>query len=327
MRPVRAALGDARLVLVSPDGSLNLIPFGALVDEAGRYLVENYTINYLTSGRDLLRFRTQVPSRQQPFVFAGPNYDLTGQPAAPPRPATGRRQRSGDPTLLHWTSLQGTEEEARSLGSVLPGAKVLTGREATERALKSVAGPRILHVATHGFFLPDQERSAQLNLTNLGQSAVAGPSAGGISPLLRSGLSLAGANRRDGGEGEDGVLTALEASGLDLLGTKLVVLSACDTGVGEVKNGEGVYGLRRALVLAGSECQMTSLWLVDDTATQELMTDFYARVLRGEGRAEALRQVQLKMLGSDERKHPFFWASFITVGDWRGMGDKAASAK
>jgi CHAT domain-containing protein/tetratricopeptide (TPR) repeat protein len=324
MRPVRAALGDVRLVLVSPDGSLNLIPFSALVDEGGHYLVEKYTFDYLTSGRDLLRFDTPAQSRGRPLVVADPDYDLVNGPAAPPRKAAGRRMRSGDPTSMRWTRLAGTEDEARSLGSVLQGAKFLTGREATERALKSVAGPHILHVATHGFFLPDQQRSAQLNLKNLDEPLAA---AGGISPLLRSGLSLAGANNRDGGAGEDGVLTALEVSGLDLRGTKLVVLSACDTGVGEIKNGDGVYGLRRALVLAGSECQMTSLWLVDDIATQELMTDFYARVLRGDGRAEALRQVQLKMLKRDGRKHPFFWASFITVGDWRAIRTEAAPAR
>lgn len=164
------------------------------------------------------------------------------------------------------------------------------------------------------------------------------------NPLLRSGLVLAGANQREGGEGEDGILTALEASGLDLWGTKLVVLSACETGVGEVKNGEGVYGLRRALVLAGSESQVMSLWQVSDEATRDLMVEFYQRLHKGEGRTEALRQVQMEMLKgaqqsrerqsrglalSDkdtnkplDRSHPFFWASFIQSGDWRPLAEK-----
>ena len=137
------------------------------------------------------------------------------------------------------------------------------------------------------------------------------------------------------------MLTALEAAGLDLWGTKLVVLSACETGLGEVKNGEGVYGLRRALVLAGSESQMMSLWQVSDDATRELMVSFYKRLQAGEGTTEALRQVQLEMLqstmlsrrgqkrglgigtgGMETKKnwrHPFYWASFIQSGEWRSL--------
>jgi CHAT domain-containing protein len=143
----------------------------------------------------------------------------------------------------------------------------------------------------------------------------------GENPLLRSGLALAGANRRQSDAGEDGVLTALEASGLDLWGTKLVVLSACETGVGDVRNGDGVHGLRRALVLAGAESQLMSLWQVDDAATKELMVEYYKRLQAGEGRAEALRQVQLKMLKSADWNHPYFWASFIPLGQWAGMKD------
>ena len=139
------------------------------------------------------------------------------------------------------------------------------------------------------------------------------------NPLLRSGLALTGANDRQGGEGEDGVLTALEAAGLDLWGTKLVVLSACETGVGEVRNGDGVYGLRRALVLAGVESQVMSLWQVSDAATRDLMVAYYQRLQAGEGRTEALRQVQLSMLRGPMWQHPFFWASFIQSGDWRQL--------
>jgi CHAT domain-containing protein len=129
-----------------------------------------------------------------------------------------------------------------------------------------------------------------------------------------------------------------------LWGTKLVVLSACETGLGDVRNGEGVYGLRRALVLAGSETQVMSLWKVSDTGTRDLMTDYYTRLQRGEGRAEALRQVQLTMLrgqlkptsrsgkrgttdtlanaNAKDYRHPYYWAAFIQSGDWRNMDGK-----
>ncbi|MCA1556110.1 MAG: CHAT domain-containing protein, partial [Acidobacteria bacterium] len=227
----------------------------------------------------------------------------------------------------------------------LPGVRVLTQSQATEAALKGVSGPRVLHVATHGFFLPDQPLEAATGETR-GIKLVGGETPAPVrveNPLLRSGLALEGANSRQSANGEDGILTALEAAGLDLWGTKLVVLSACETGVGEIKSGEGVYGLRRALVLAGSESQVMSLWQVADDATRDLMVSYYKRLLAGEGRTEALRQVQLEMLRGNSRdagapqlglvlktggaagfSHPYYWAAFIQSGDWRGMNGPAS---
>ena len=185
----------------------------------------------------------------------------------------------------------GTADEAKAVGALLPQVQVLTQAAATESALKEVSSPRVLHVATHGFFLPDQkhEESIAQSARGLGlvndRAVVAPVAPRGENPLLRSGLALAGANERGGtsAAGEDGVLTAYEAAGLDLWGTRLVVLSACETGVGEVQNGDGVYGLRRALVLAGSESQVMTLWQVSDDATRELMIEYYHRLQSGGG--------------------------------------------
>jgi CHAT domain/SPOR domain len=138
------------------------------------------------------------------------------------------------------------------------------------------------------------------------------------NPLLRSGLALSGANEGKSGA-DDGLLTALEVAGLDLWGTKLAVLSACDTGLGEIKRGEGVQGLRRALVLAGSESQVISLWAIPDKLGKEIITPYYQALRRGEGRAEGLRQVQLQMLRSRDRRHPFYWAAFIQSGEWANL--------
>ena len=121
---------------------------------------------------------------------------------------------------------------------------------------------------------------------------------------------------------DDGVLTALEVAGLDLWGTKLVVLSACETGLGEVRNGDGVYGLRRALVLAGSETQLMSLWTVSDAGTRDLMIAYYKGLQAGRGRTEALREVRLHMLKNANRRHPYFWASFIQSGEWANLDGK-----
>jgi CHAT domain-containing protein len=135
-------------------------------------------------------------------------------------------------------------------------------------------------------------------------------------------LILAGANQRRSGEGEDGILTASEVTALDLWGTRLVVLSACDTGLGEVRNGEGVYGLRRAMVLAGAQSQVMSLWQVADKPTRELMVDYYKGLQRNAGRSDALRNAQLRMLQSRDRQHPYYWAAFIASGEWSTLEGK-----
>jgi len=353
----QSGVGAPRRLLIAPDGLLNLVPFAALVDRQGRYLVERYSISYLTSGRDLLKSPVRRPDNQDTVIVADPDYDAVGDVIAarsqdvrlPPAlfgawriklPGVAARSRDvGLPAGLpqsagsnfnldqiYFPPLKGTAGEARALKTILPQAKVFTRGLATEAALKQLHSPGILHIATHGFFLRDQEirlvRGRDLSVDTV-QSV--GPSNQPTeNPLLRSGLALAGVNQRLGraDQGDDGVLTALEAAGLDLWGTKLVVLSACDTGVGEVKNGEGVFGLRRALSLAGSEAQVMSLWPVSDLGARDLMTEYYKGLERGEGRGDGLRRVQLEMLKRKGRRHPFYWASFIQSGEWANLEGK-----
>jgi CHAT domain-containing protein len=169
-----------------------------------------------------------------------------------------------------------------------------------------VEAPRILHIATHGFFLETTPLDAPGNRPAL------------ENPLLRSGLALAGANLNVSTT-EDGVFTALEASSLNLWGTQLVTLSACDTGVGEVRNGDGVYGLRRAFFLAGAQTLVMSMWPVSDYVTRQIMTSYYTGLSQGLGRGEALRRTQLAVMRHAGRRHPFYWASFIQAGDWRSL--------
>ena len=315
MRRIRAFCGNATQLLIAPDGELNLIPFEALVDEGGNYLVSDYSITYLTSGRELLRLGVARQSNGVPLVLANPAF---GDPAAPQvsstngKQTTALRQRRSvttgrDLVDVYFAPLLGTELEARTIQWLFHDATILTGSRASESALKAAAAPKFLHIATHGFFLQDAQttEAAQTQLPN-------------ENPLLRSGLALAGANVRSMGN-DDGILTALEASGLNLWTTKLVTLSACDTGLGEVKSGEGVYGLRRAFVLAGAESLVMSLWPVSDYITREIMTRYYKNLKIGMGRGAALRLVQLEMLKRKDHQHPFFWASFIQSGDWANL--------
>jgi CHAT domain-containing protein len=318
LTPLSAALRGVARLLVSPDGDLNLVPFEALVDEHGHYLIESYAISYLTSGRDLLRLQVPRTTRSDPIIVADPLFGEPGETGHPsPAPAGGlaalqaRRhgtvsQRSGtgggDLATMYFAPLASTAEEARAIKALFPESTLLTGTRATKAALRRVEAPRMLHIASHGFFLQDPAEA----------------------PLLRSGLALAGANlarsASGGGQpGDEGILTALEASGLNLWGTRLVTLSACDTGVGEVRNGEGVYGLRRAFVLAGTETLVMTLWSVSDYITRETMASYYAGLRAGLGRGDALRLAKLAMLQRKGRRHPFYWASFIQSGEWANL--------
>ncbi|WP_437841990.1 tetratricopeptide repeat protein [Sorangium sp. So ce1153] len=351
MQPVRQLLGKAREVYLSPDGELNLLPFAALVDERGQFLLARYRFTYLTSGRDLLRLEgTQTESpRSSPLVIGDPAYDDEGG-AAPAGETSGRR--SDAMGAMKFGPLRWTEPEARAVKELLPDARLLLDKDATEAAVKALAGPSIVHLATHGFFLagagaaPRASRGAAALRSATDRHRWSGKTKAqhprppevrpfltllqpGVlpplpeNPLLRSGLALAGANLRHSGN-EDGVLTALEVAGLDLWGTKLVVLSACDTGLGALSRGEGVYGLRRALVLAGADSQIMSLWKVADKETQELMMAYYARLSAGDGRSDALREVQIAM--AREGSHPYYWAAFIAGGSGRSLSGKEPPA-
>jgi CHAT domain-containing protein len=226
---------------------------------------------------------------------------------------------AGDLSSIYFAPLPGTALEATAIKSQFPEAKLLTGKMATESAVKQISAPSILHIATHGFFLADPKRASPENSSENTRGARADFDV--KNPLLRSGLALAGANLNQTGP-ERGILTALEASNLNLWGTKLVTLSACDTGVGEVRNGEGVYGLRRAFVLAGTESIVMSLWPVSDYTTREIMVSYYKGLKKGLGRGEALRQTKLAMLKRRDVQRPFYWASFIQSGEWASLDGK-----
>lgn len=307
IQPILPYVENNEFILISPDGKLNLFPFEVLVDQQDHYLIEKFLCSYLTSGRDLLRLQFSRQSETGTVLMANPLFGqrhlkIPGSAMI----AMNKNRRSittaSDLSNVYFAPLVGTGEEAREIKTYFNDANILTGKYATETKLKQVVAPKILHIATHGFFLTDT-------------TAVNSSKAVIENPLLRSGLAFAGANERQSGK-DDGILTALEASGLNLWGTKLVTLSACDTALGQVQNGEGVYGLRRAFFLSGTESLVMSLWSVSDYTTREIMSNYYKNLKQGLGRAEALRNVKLKMMKNPHTAHPFFWASFIESGQW-----------
>ena len=322
--PLEAPLRGASKVLLSPDGVLDLVPFAALEDTRGTTVVERFVLGYIGSGRDLLGAGEEgMKPRSDMLLVANPDYEGVSAGSGAGRPEKSRTYRGG------FDALPGTAQEAKEVAALVIGATsasvVLQGAEATEAAVKAAKAPRILHLATHGFFLKDQDMpTASVQDGNRGISIVSLSSPVQIAPaayenpLVRSGLAFAGANyAAEAGEGDDGILTALEISGMDLWGTELVVLSACETGVGEVQAGEGVFGLRRSFELAGAKNLLMSLWPVGDSTTVEQMKEFYRR-MGSEAPAEGLREAQLatlkKLRDEEGMANPAEWAPFIIQG-------------
>jgi CHAT domain-containing protein len=328
--PLVEHLHDATRLFLAPDGDLTRLPFEVLPTADAR-IIDTYTISYLSTGRDVVRFAVASEAAAgPPLVAAAPDFDLgAGERTAAP---TTRMSRDLDPSTIHFDPLAGTLDEGEGIGKLL-GVSPWLAEAVLERPLKAARSPRIVHLATHGYFLPDQPREPAAGTRSFGTSAgpLRGP--GMENPLLRSGLALAGANTflHRGAlpeEAEDGILTAEDVSGLDLLGTELVVLSACETGLGEVRRGEGVFGLRRAFVLAGARTLVMSLWKVPDTQSAELMQRFYENLATGLPRAEALRAAQLELAA--RYPHPWFWGAFICQGDpgpLEGIGRTADSSE
>lgn len=327
MEPVRKLLqGKVTHLLIAPDAQLNLLPFAALVDEQNKFLLETYQITYLTTGRDLLRQPISTKANA-PLILANPTYSLkTTKNLDKPAQVSQNSEFSNDLASLVVSDLPATNSEAKAIQPLLKDRQVYLQKQATEEVIKQHPNPKILHIATHGFFLPPGPTRPLRNDLNRPLSILnQRPEIPIENPLLRSGLALAGFNDRHSTT-EDGVLTALEVTGLDLKATQLVVLSACETGLGDVAQGEGIYGLRRAFTLAGAQSQVTSLWKVPDSSTKDFMVAYYTKLNQGVGRGEALRQVQLAMLNGQLKDKtgtfytkPYVWAAFIPTGDWRPL--------
>jgi CHAT domain-containing protein len=338
LEPLRAPLGDRRTLILSPDSNLWLVPWAALPLEDGRLAIEEYTLRFVVCGRDLTTSQTaDIPSGPG-LVIADPEFGLTTEKVAA---RTAELDSSAGAAVLkrspnelgaaQFGPLPGTRVEARAIAPALEAwsgqpPRVLLGEEAIEAAARQASNPRVLVLSTHGYFLPLQaERSNQRALLSVTDRPAAALSADGQpleNPLLRCGLAFAGANTRNqraDSATDDGILTGLEIVGMDLRGTELVVLSACETGLGDVRNGEGVAGLRQAFQLAGAEAVVATLWQIPDRDTAIIMGDFFANLAAGQSKAEALRNAQLKRIAERRERngaaHPLFWAAFTLTGN------------
>jgi CHAT domain-containing protein len=289
---IEPLLAGKKTIYLSPDGVYNQINLNTLKKKDGDYLLNRYDLVIIGNSKDLvaLKQRKQSKPRKDAFLLGFPDYAGAATP------------------------LPGTKVEIESINKILTtaGYKTTTRQQklASESALKGVKGPALIHIATHGYFLADADLQSGDALGVNAENAK-------NNPLLRSGLILAGAKigenkSTDVSSNDNGILTAYEAMNLNLEGTDLIVLSACETGLGDVKSGEGVYGLQRAFLVAGADAMVMSLWKVDDAATQQLMTNFYTNWTKGGSKLKAFKQAQLQLM--TKYKDPYFWGAFVMMG-------------
>ena len=307
-QPLAEKISNASIVYLSCDGVFNKInPNTILNIESNQWVLETKVIRIVSNTRELAEKRTRGLPKTVGHIFGFPDYNLSKVDGA-----IGKKRALSQ--FYGFASdeipaLPATERETEMIGDILTAAnwKVssFTKSEATEANVKLLDSPGLLHVATHGFFLSDLDVEDGLDKDDASEIVE--------NPLFRSGLLLAGVSAaRDAAQVEDGILTAYEAMNLSLDQTELVALSACETGLGEVRNGEGVYGLQRAFNVAGAKAVLMSLWQVDDAATQELMTTFYSLWLKEGDKHSAFRQAQLAL--KKKYPEPYYWGAFVLSG-------------
>lgn len=330
-KPLEGHLAGVHTIYYAPAGLLHRIAFSAIPADASHLLIDKYRLRQVLSTRSAalpaavaqkprsvslwgnIRYNTQLASLPDDHLsIQQPSGDTAVSSFNFYTPDT-RAARGGD-----WRSLPGAKREMDSLATLFTNAGITTTVDsetvATEEAFKALSGrsPQVVHVATHGFFLPVAENKPK---NNTASNVSGGAFTLQQNPMFRSGLILAGGNSVWKGASavpgrEDGILTAYEIAQMDLSGTDVVVLSACETALGDVQGNEGVIGLQRAFKMAGVKQLVMSLWRVPDVQTMELMTLFYRNWLSGQSTREALRMAQLKM---KEKYPPYYWAAFVLV--------------
>ena len=304
LKPLEEIINQKTILFISPDAELNRIPFAAINSfEGDNSLLANINLRLLTTGRELIELSKKSKNlNRKSLVVANPNFDKKNNYMRKDSPISSKpintQQRSGDFTTLSWNPLPGTSKEGKMIAKIT-NAELLMQDQATSIAVQQKISPKILHIASHAYFMPDKE--------------------GLENPLLRSGIVLAGANQPDLNPNDDGYLLALEVAKLEWQGTEIAVISGCESGKGDIQSGEGVYGLKRAIAVAGARSSLLSLWKVDDMATAAFMEVFYKKLRNKEGRADALKATQKEFRTHPIKawRHPNVWAAFQLSGDWR----------
>lgn len=328
LNPLKNKLRGHSQWFFSPDSELNRIPFSVLPSpiQTTETVGTAVKLRLLTTGAELVRLQKGPSAGQKPLVMANPNYDSSKYNSSVLIASINNsvQKRSGSVDSDRWNQIPATKYEGDQVAKLL-STESITGDQATTLKLQQSNSPRVIHVATHGFFAADKIRQPSYAIGSIHETGQEFKGFRGEDPMLRSGLVLAGANHPNDDPNDDGYLTASEAAKLQLEGTELVVLSACSTGQGDIRSGEGVYGLQRALTVAGARSTLLSLWKVDDKATAEFMIRFYKHLLAGDPRSDALGATQKEFRDGKVRdpqsglvwNSPYYWAAWQLTGDWR----------
>ncbi|MEM7516187.1 MAG: CHAT domain-containing protein [Planctomycetota bacterium] len=304
--PLAAGINNSKSLVICPDGALHFVPFACLVTPDSRFLIENHDVRFVSSGRDLAAPRSGAAVEKSAFLVGNPAFaDVVGNTGTITE-SRGFLAAIGTAILSRLVAglgpLEGAEREVAEMRSIVENlgfpARVVIGSDATEPLLTNeLDAPEILHFATHGIYLPSALPEPSAGTTSA--PFVPEEIAGFQNPMFGSWLALAGAQETVAAWSRstvpdptaDGILMANEAAELNLAGTRIVTLSACDTASGEATAGDGVLGLRRGFRLAGAESVLTTLWPINDAVTVEIMKDFYGR-FGNENPAAALSSTQ-----------------------------------
>ena len=315
-RPLEPILKGVTTVYLSADGVYNKVNLLTLYDkQTNDFLISRLTIRLLSNLRELVANPGKFSQTPSAILFGYPDF-RSGRTAIPKNIGVPNRQSTLSEIVKSGVAdLPGTREEVMGIEQLLKknqwNVNAYMFKDASEEKIKSIQSPDILHIATHGFFIPEKTEDTPIIYSkNISLAA--------DNPLTRSGLLLAGVEKNiasafeESASEEDGILTALEVMNLNLDHTNLVVLSACETGSGNIRNGEGVYGLQRAFLVSGTKNLIMSLWKVNDEATQELMIGFYNQLLLTKDKVTAFRQAQIEL--KNKYKDPFYWGAFVLIG-------------
>ena len=323
IKPLEKHIKNKKTLFISPDSELNKVPFAAIGSfDNSELLGDIFKLRLLTTGRELVTLNKEKNLiNKKSIVVANPNFNFSGKKLKNTKALISTKvlkdqKRSFDQGKRIWLSLPGTKKEADVI-SKITNARLFLEEAASALNIQKEESPKILHIATHSFYIGDNKND---NL--ISENIFANPIVNNKrieNPLLRSGIVLAGANYPEKNLNDDGYLTALEVSKLNWNGTELVVVSGCESGQGDLQSGEGVYGLKRAITVAGARSSLLSLWKVDDKATAEFMESFYLKLKSGESRANALSKTQKEFREHPIKawQHPNVWAAFQLNGDWR----------
>lgn len=319
LNPFIEKLSQFEHLIISPDGSLNLLPFEILRTPEGKYLLEDFVITYATSGRDLVTSKEEFEKNNRAVIFADPLYDLGGDGRDKALTALDLKDKTlmrGAPWVFRgdgFSPLPDTQLEAKRVGDALKmmggiNLEIYQQDQALEEVLLTTESPRFLHVATHGYFFDSEDlKTVENDAINMSALHLLRE-----NPMLRSGIVLAGANTSLR-EGIDyGVISAEKICQIDLRKTEMVVLSACNTGSGDIQSGQGVFGLQRSILTAGAQSLVMSSWSVPSQETSQLMGKFYSLMADGLSKADALRQAKLSVM--KDSPNPFYWGAFVLVG-------------